>query len=344
MTIHDSGVVLGYSYLVGRTQHIEGSLLQLQALLLRDNDTTSQYGDILQHSLATVSEARSLHCANLQATTQTVNYQCSQSLRIYILSDNEQWTTTLGSWLQDRQELLQVRNLLVVEKDIWIIHHALHLVGIGHEVTAQVTTVELHTLYHTDVSVAALALLDGDDTILRNLAHSVSQELTNLSVVVGRNSGNLLNLVIVVIHLLSMSLDVLHDSSHSLVDTTLQVHWVGTCGNVLQALVYDSLSQDSSGSCTITCVIASLAGYTLYELSACVLKLVLQFYFLGNGNTILSNLRSTKLLFDYHVAALRSESYLHCVSQLIDTLLQEVASIHIVFNIFSHDLYSMLKC
>ena len=81
--------------------------------------------------------------------------------------------------------------------------------------------------------------LDSDDTILRNLAHCVSQEFTNLSIIVGRNSSHLLNLIIVVIYLLSMFLDEGNDSSYSLVNTTLQVHWVCTCSNVLQALCYD---------------------------------------------------------------------------------------------------------
>ena len=136
-----------------------------------------------------------------------------------------------------------------------------------------------------------------------------------------------------------MVLDEGNDSSHSLVDTTLQVHRIGTGSNVLQALSNDGLSQDGSCCCTVTCVITCLAGNTLNELSTSILKLILQFHFLGYGNTILGNLRSTKLLFDYYVAALRTKSYLYCVSQLIDTLLQEVASIHIVFNIFSHNIF-----
>ena len=336
MTVYDSCIVLGNSNLVSRTQHFQCCLLQLQALLLRNNNTASQYSDILQHSLATVAETWSLYSTDLQTATQTVNNQCCQSLRINILSDYQQRTTALSSWLENWQELLQVRNLLIVKKDVWVIHYTLHLVCVSHEVTTQVTTVELHTLNNTDIGITALALLDSDDTILRNLAHSVSQELTNLCIVVGRNSSHLLNLIIVVIYLLSMILDEGNDSSNSLVDTTLQIHWVSTCCYVLQALSYDSLSQDSSCCSTVTGIITSLAGNALYELCTGILKLVLQLYFLSYGNTILSNLRSTKLLFDYHIASLRTKSYLYCICQLINTLLQEVAGIHIIFNIFSH--------
>ena len=221
MTINDSCIVLVDGNLVCRTQHIQSCLLQLQALLLRDNNTACQYCDILQHGLATVTEAWSLHSANFQTATQTVNYQSSQSLRINILSDNQQRTTTLSSRLENWQELLQVRNLLIIKKDVWVIHYTLHLVCISHEVTAQITTVKLHTLNNTDVCITALALLDSDDTILRNLAHCVSQELTNLSIIVGRNSSHLLNLIVVVVYLFSMFLDEGNNSSYSLVDTTL---------------------------------------------------------------------------------------------------------------------------
>ena len=275
MTVDDSCIVLVDSNLVSRTQHIQSSLLQLQALLLRDNNTASQYCDILQHGLATVTEARSLHSTNLQTATQTVNNQSSQSLRINILSDNQQRTTTLSSRLENWQELLQVRNLLIIKKDVWVIHYTLHLVCISHEVTAQITTVKLHTLNNTDVGITALALLDSDDTILRNLAHCVSQEFTNLSIIVGRNGSNLLNLIIVVVYLLSMFLDEGNNSSYSLVNTTLQVHWVCTCSNVLQALCYDSLSQDSSSCCTITGIITSLAGNALNKLSTSIFEFIL---------------------------------------------------------------------
>ena len=84
--------------------------------------------------------------------------------------------------------------------------------------------------------ITALALLDGDDTVLRNLTHSISQQLTNLSVVVGTDSSHLLNLVVVVTNLLSTLLNVCNDSLYSLVNTTLQVHGISTCRHVLQTL------------------------------------------------------------------------------------------------------------
>ena len=148
------------------------------------------------------------------------------------------------------------------------------------------------------MGVAALALLDGDDAILRNLAEGLSQQLTDLLVVVGRNGSHLLNLIVVVAHLLSALGDVLRHGLHSLVDTTLQVHRIGTSGNILQTLSNDSLGEDGSCCGTITSIVARLRSYALHELSTCVLELVLQLDFLSNGNTVLGNLGSTELLLD----------------------------------------------
>ena len=107
------------------------------------------------------------------------------------------------------------------------------------------------------MGITALALLDGDHTILRYLAHCFSQQLTDFLIVVGRNGSHLLDLVVVVAYLLSTLGDVLSHSLHSLVDTTLQIHRISTSSDVLQTLANDSLGENGSSCCTITCIITS---------------------------------------------------------------------------------------
>ena len=75
------------------------------------------YQQALKFALTDISYDEFIH-------TQTVNYQCSQSLRINILSDNQQRTTTLSSRLENWQELLQARNLLIIKR-IFIINCSL---------------------------------------------------------------------------------------------------------------------------------------------------------------------------------------------------------------------------
>ena len=218
-----------------------------------------------------------------------------------------------------------------------MIHYALHLVGICHEVARQITTVELHTLNNTDVGVTALALLDSDHTVLAYLTESLCQEFTDLWIVVGRYGSYLLDLIVVVVNLLRTLLDILYNSCNSLVDTTLQIHRVSSGSHVLQTNVDDALSQDGSGSSSVTGIVTSLAGNTFQQLCSGILKTVFQLDLLGYGDTVLGDLRSTKLLLNDYVTAFRTKCYFNCVSQLIYTILEQIAGIHIEFNIFCHD-------
>jgi hypothetical protein len=59
---------------------------------------------------------------------------------------------------------------------------------IGDEVGRDVATVELHTLDHVDVGIGTLGFLNGDDTpSLFTLLHSLGNQLTDLTVVIGGN-------------------------------------------------------------------------------------------------------------------------------------------------------------
>ena len=139
-----------------------------------------------------------------------------------------------------------------------------------------------------------------------------------------------------------MLLDIVNDLGNGLVDTALQIHWVSTCRNILKTLVDDSLCKDGGSSCAIAGIVASLAGYALYELSASVLELVLQLNLLGNGNTILGNLGCAKLLLYNNVAAFRTECNLYGVGKLVNTILQQLACVNVKLYIFCHNVYSFL--
>src|SRR6266487_1703566 len=69
----DGGVFLVDHHLLGAAEHLQGDVLELDAEIFRDRLTTGQNRDVLQHGLAAIAEARSLHGSNLQATTQTVD-------------------------------------------------------------------------------------------------------------------------------------------------------------------------------------------------------------------------------------------------------------------------------
>ena len=179
-------------------------MFQFQTLFLTDHYTTSQYGDIFQHFFTTVTEARSFHSTNLQLRTQTVYNQRSQSFTIHIFCDYQQRTSGLYSRFQDRQEIFQVRNLLVIDQDVWFFHFTLHLLRISNEVSGKVTTIKLHTFYHTNSSISSLSFFDSNYTVFRNFTHSISNQLTNNRIIVCRYRSNLFNLIVVVTYFFSL--------------------------------------------------------------------------------------------------------------------------------------------
>jgi hypothetical protein len=90
--------------------------------------------DVLEHRLAAVAEARSFHPCDLEAAPQLVDHEGCERLALYMLSNDEQWLARLYHCFQQRQQLLQSRELLFVNKDIRVFHIDPHLLGIGDKV------------------------------------------------------------------------------------------------------------------------------------------------------------------------------------------------------------------
>src|SRR5437773_9656427 len=72
-TVDDGGVFLVDHHLLGATEHGERDVLELDAEIFRDRLAAGQHGDVLQHGLAAIAEARSLDGSDLETTTQTVD-------------------------------------------------------------------------------------------------------------------------------------------------------------------------------------------------------------------------------------------------------------------------------
>ncbi len=146
-TIDDGGVVLRDRDLLGPAEHRDGDVLKLDAEVFGDHLAAGQDSDVLQHGLAAVAEARSLHGRNLQAAAQLVDHERSQSLAFDVLGNDEQRTAGLHDCLKHGQQRLQVRQLLLVDQDVGIVEIDAHLLGIGDEVGRDIAAVELHAFH-----------------------------------------------------------------------------------------------------------------------------------------------------------------------------------------------------
>src|SRR5258708_2051308 len=82
--IDDGGVVLVDRHALGGAQILDLDALQLDAEVFRDRLAARQDSDILQHCLAAIAEARSLHRGHVQCATQLVDYQGRQRLTVHV--------------------------------------------------------------------------------------------------------------------------------------------------------------------------------------------------------------------------------------------------------------------
>ena len=301
------------------TQHIHGSVLQLQTQILGDHGCAGQDCDVAQHILAAVAEARCLNCNAGEGAAQLVDQNGGQSLTLNVLSDDEQLLAGLEYLLEQRQQLLNVCNGLLGEEDQRLIHNSFHLLGVGNHVRRQVAAVELHTLDNLGGGQTGLGLLNGDNALGGDLIHCVCDQLADL-VAAGRNCCNASD-VAGAVDLLGIFLNCCNSCLNRLGNALTHYHRVCACCDILHALLNHCLSQNGCGGGTVACQIVGLGSNLGYQLSAHVLKSVLQLDILCDGNAVIGDQRSAELLVQNNVAALRTQSNLYGVSQLIDTAL-----------------------
>src|SRR6266481_2064912 len=189
--VDDGGVLLVDHHLLGATEHGERDVLELDAEIFRDRLTAGQHRDVLQHGLAAIAEARSLHSGNLEAATEPVDDKRGQSLAFDVFSHDHERLAGLHDSFQERKQFVQAGKLLLVDENIDIIHFNAHLVGVGDEVGRDVTAVELHAFDDLEFGLERLGFLNRDDTLVADLLHGVGKELADFRVAVGRDGADL---------------------------------------------------------------------------------------------------------------------------------------------------------
>ena len=106
---------------------------------------------------------------------------------------------------------------------------------------------------------------------------------------------------------------------------------VSTCFQVLHSFVDHCLSKNSSGRSTVTGYIVGLGSYFFYQLCAHVLERIFQLNLFCNGNTIVSDQRSTELFVKDYVSSFRSDRYTNGICKFIYTGFQCFSGVNAIF-------------
>src|SRR5690606_37003468 len=142
-TVDHGGVVLIDLHALGLTQVFQASGFQAHADFFADHGTAGEDGDVLQHGLATVTEAGRLDGNNLDDTAHVVDYQGSQRFAFNVFGNDHQPASGLAASFPHRQHFADVGDLLVTQQDVRVVQLDGHGFGLVDEVGRQVATVEL---------------------------------------------------------------------------------------------------------------------------------------------------------------------------------------------------------
>src|SRR5262249_48681958 len=129
--VDDRGVLLLDHHLLGATEHGERHVLQLDAEVFRDRLAAGEDRDVLQHGLAAIAEARRLDGRDLEAAAQLVDDEGGERFAFHVLGDDDERLAGLHHGFEQRQELLQPGQLLLVDEDVGVVHLDAHLVRVG---------------------------------------------------------------------------------------------------------------------------------------------------------------------------------------------------------------------
>ena len=304
----------------------ERDVLELDAEVFGDQLAAGEDGDVFEHGLAAVAEARRLDGRDLEAAAQLVDDERGQRLAFDVLGDDEQRLAGLHHRFEHRQQRLQRRELLLVDQDVGIVELGDHLLGVGDEVGREIAAVELHALDDVELGLEALGLFDRDDAFIADLLHRLGDHLADGGVAVRGNRADLGDLVVRG-DLLGVLLEVGDDGLDGEVDAALQVHRVHAGGDGLGAFADDRGREHGRGGGAVAGDVVVLGGDFAHQLRAEVLELVGELDFLGDGHAVLGDARGAEGLLDDDVAALRAERHLHRVVEDFDAAQHAVARI-----------------
>ena len=295
----------------------EVEALERQPEVLADQRATGEHGDVGEHRLATVAEARGLGSTDVEHAAELVDDQRGEGVAVDILGDDQKRLARLCDLLEEREELPQIGDLLLVDQDQGVSQLTIHLRGAVDEVGRDIPLVKLHAVDEADGGFGRLPLLDGDHAILAHLLESLGDEVADRTVVVGGDGtdlGDLLGAFDLLRHLVEAD----GGSGNGLLDAAADGRRIGAGGHHSRSLAEDRAGEDRGRGRAVTGQVGGLRSDLVNELGAHVLEGVLEIDFLADGDAVLRDRRATERLVDDHVAAGRPHRHRHGAGELLD--------------------------
>src|SRR5438876_6709573 len=245
----DRSVVLVDGHFLGLAQLLDLDVLELDAEVLGDGFPTGKNGNVFEHGLAAVAEARGFYRRALERAAQLIHDQGGQGLALDFFSNNQQRLAHFGRLFEQGQQVLHRADFLLVDEDSDVFERAFHALRVSHKVGREVSAVKLHAFDYFEGGLHRLGFLDGDDAILTDLLHRFGDDAAHLLVRVRTDGAHLRDHV--ALHLAGESLDLPDGDFHGLIDAAFERHRARACSNRSYTLTEDCLCQHGRGGGTI---------------------------------------------------------------------------------------------
>src|SRR4029079_6771498 len=102
--------------LLRAAEFFERDVLELLAEILADDRAAGKGGNVGEHRLAAIAEARGLYGTHVEHAAELVDDERCERLAFDILSDDHEWPALLARLLQDRQHFAEIADLLFVDE------------------------------------------------------------------------------------------------------------------------------------------------------------------------------------------------------------------------------------
>src|SRR6266498_3884329 len=336
--VDDRRRVLVDNDLAGVTELRELRVLQLETQLLGDHLAAGENPDVLEHPLAAVTEAGRLHRDGLERAAQLVDDDRRERLALDVLRHDQQRLAGLDHLLEHGQEVLDGADLLVGDKDVRVLEHGLHALGVGDHVRRQVALVELHPFGELELEAERLAFLDVDDAVLAHLLDRVRDHVADLALAGGDggDAGDVLS----AIDVFGLALQVLDDGVDRLLDPALERHRIRTGGYILQALAHNRLGKQRRRRRAVTRDVVRRRRDLAHKLRTLVLKDVLDLDLTRDRDAVVRDRRRAEPLVQHHVPTLRAKRDPDRISEDIHTTLERAPRILIELQLLVSHLIS----
>src|SRR5207244_12541251 len=106
--------------------------------------TAGHDSDVFQHRLAAVTEARGLDRGSLKDAAEVVDHQGGKRFAFQILGDDQQRAGGLGYLFEQRQQITDAGDPLVVQQNVRIVENGDLLFGAVDKVRGKIAAIDLH--------------------------------------------------------------------------------------------------------------------------------------------------------------------------------------------------------